>query len=114
MLHLSFWNGPGNPYAEEDISVRAVLLPDLEFQKGCIIPGEMLDNQLHSGLGDSNPLLATLMQKALHGCPWTSKLELLSGVKASCVVRAHVKNARLEVFANPMMLGSAPTSCTPS
>jgi hypothetical protein len=69
----------------------------------------MLDNQLNSDLGGSNALMATLMQKALHGCPCTSKLELFSGVKALYTVRAHVKNALLEVFDK-----WAPTTCTPS
>ena len=106
MLHLSGWNAPGNPKDRENIDVLSSLPSDFEFQQGYILPGEYLNEELCSGM---STVISDMMNELLCDAPWKKRLVVLSGLKATHVVRASVGQHQLEVFTNPLV-----SNCTPS
>jgi hypothetical protein len=107
LLHLSGWNADGNPFAGETVNLAAALPPGFKFVKGCLLPGQNIDPATLGyklmGGGEGGRVLAKLMvEKVFHNAPdWHLRFSVLRGLKAHHVIRASVKDQKLEVFVNP-------------
>ncbi|KAI3653782.1 hypothetical protein MP228_001729 [Amoeboaphelidium protococcarum] len=113
LQHLSGWNAPGNPYANNPRRLKDIIPQDFDFRAGYIIPGSELNTALCWG-EHGDPILQELLWDNLEGIQWKNQLVLMKGLKRSHTIDVSVGNGlRIYFSVNSELMDALPAMPSP-